>query len=241
MLGLGFWWDSHLRVGGDAAPRPRWAELARWLYRRRAPWIKLASLLRETFGRFGGPSKRDWFLTDGGHFENTSACALPRGEDPPHRARGLRRRSALPVHRRREPGAQGAHRPAGRNRILQAEGDAASALGRGHDAGRGRASASAPTACWPTWSKQFGSLNELASDDSDACFALASIRYCGIGDAQRSWLLLVKPNLRRGLPVDLFNFKDDHPAFPQQGTADQFFDEAQWESYFQLGRVLGSD
>ena len=49
----------------------------------------------------------------------------------------------------------------------------------------------------------------------------------------------VKPNLCSGLPVDLFNFKADHPEFPQQRTADQFFDEAQWESYFQLGNALG--
>jgi hypothetical protein len=29
------------------------------------------------------------------------------------------------------------------------------------------------------------------------------------------------------------------PAFPQQTTADQFFDEAQWESYRALGYHLG--
>jgi hypothetical protein len=27
--------------------------------------------------------------------------------------------------------------------------------------------------------------------------------------------------------------------FPQQGTGDQFFDEAQWEAYHQLGRLIG--
>jgi hypothetical protein len=41
------------------------------------------------------------------------------------------------------------------------------------------------------------------------------------------------------LPVDLFNFKAAQPAFPQQSTADQQFDEAQWESYFRLGKALG--
>ncbi|MBX3684442.1 MAG: hypothetical protein KF731_17610, partial [Thauera sp.] len=39
--------------------------------------------------------------------------------------------------------------------------------------------------------------------------------------------------------VDLINFAASNPAFPQQTTADQFFDEAQWESYYQLGFNLG--
>jgi hypothetical protein len=52
-------------------------------------------------------------------------------------------------------------------------------------------------------------------------------------------LLVVKPNICHGLPVDLINFKAKHPEFPQQTTVDQFFSEAQWESYHQLGRYLG--
>jgi hypothetical protein len=49
---------------------------------------------------------------------------------------------------------------------------------------------------------------------------------------------VVKPNLCDALPVDLLNFAADNPSFPQQTTGDQFFDEAQWESYYQLGRLL---
>jgi hypothetical protein len=42
-----------------------------------------------------------------------------------------------------------------------------------------------------------------------------------------------------GLPVDLMNFKRQYAEFPQQATSDQFFSEAQWESYFHLGSFLG--
>jgi len=52
-------------------------------------------------------------------------------------------------------------------------------------------------------------------------------------------LVLVKPNTSDALPVDLANFKANHPRFPQETTADQFFSEAQWESYFRLGQSLG--
>ena len=34
-------------------------------------------------------------------------------------------------------------------------------------------------------------------------------------------------------------FAERHPSFPQQTTGDQFFDEAQFEAYRQLGEALG--
>jgi hypothetical protein len=82
---------------------------------------------------------------------------------------------------------------------------------------------------------RFGALATLSSADSSACLALARIHYA---DGERGLLLVVKPNLCDALPVDLLNFAADNPSFPQQTTGDQFFDEAQWESYYQLGRLL---
>ena len=58
--------------------------------------------------------------------------------------------------------------------------------------------------------------------------------------APRGQIVLVKPNVSAGLPVDLLNFKAAEPRFPQQPTADQFFDEAQSKSYFRLGAELGA-
>ena len=34
------------------------------------------------------------------------------------------------------------------------------------------------------------------------------------------------------------NSRSVNPTFPQQSTADQFFDEAQWESYRRLGEYV---
>ena len=52
-------------------------------------------------------------------------------------------------------------------------------------------------------------------------------------------LLLVKPNLHDALDVDLLAYAEKHPAFPHESTGDQSFDEAQWESYHRLGEDFG--
>jgi hypothetical protein len=55
----------------------------------------------------------------------------------------------------------------------------------------------------------------------------------------RTLLVLIKPNLVEDAAVDLSLYAREHPEFPQQTTADQFFDEAQWESYRKLGVECG--
>jgi len=69
---------------------------------------------------------------------------------------------------------------------------------------------------------------------------LARVRYRasqGLGPV--GTLLVVKPHLHPQLPLDLLAYAHQHPGFPQQGTGDQFFDEAQWESYQRLGEDCG--
>jgi hypothetical protein len=82
-----------------------------------------------------------------------------------------------------------------------------------------------------------GGLDDIASPDSQACIALARVHY--VQSRQTGMLVLVKPNVFQGLPVDLQNFKREQPQFPQQATGDQFFSESQWESYHKLGELLG--
>lgn len=211
---LGYWWDSRSLDPAQSNWRP--------------PLSKVIGVVRETFGIFGGPNARDWYLTDGGHFENTGAYALLSertrvivvadcGADPQygfHDLENLVRKARIDLQADIE--------------FLKPK---VKSAGPAFDGARALAA-------------RFGSLNDLASNTSDACFALASIAYGDREDAVRAgpstgYLILVKPNLCSGLPVDLFNFKADNPEFPQQSTADQFFDEAQWESYFQLGNALG--
>ncbi len=43
------------------------------------------------------------------------------------------------------------------------------------------------------------------------------------------------------LKYGTYKYKIYHPDFPHESTSDQFFDEIQWESYYQLGQYLGSD
>lgn len=50
-------------------------------------------------------------------------------------------------------------------------------------------------------------------------------------------LVYFKPTLTDSDPVDVQNYKTLHPAFPHQPTANQWFDESQFESYRQLGRT----
>lgn len=52
-----------------------------------------------------------------------------------------------------------------------------------------------------------------------------------------------KPDLdkRDALKYGTYKYKIYHPDFPHEPTSDQFFDEIQWESYFQLGRFIGAE
>ena len=74
-------------------------------------------------------------------------------------------------------------------------------------------------------------------------YAIAAIHYA---DGSEGKLIVIKPTLLPGLPADLYGYKVSEPTFPQQTTADQFFDEAQFESYRELGyqltkRMLGEN
>ena len=50
-------------------------------------------------------------------------------------------------------------------------------------------------------------------------------------------LILLKATPFKGAPADVFSYRRDHPEFPDQSTADQFFDEKQFDSYRELGYV----
>lgn len=52
-------------------------------------------------------------------------------------------------------------------------------------------------------------------------------------------LLYVKASLGGGEPPDLMNYAFEQSGFPHQSTADQFFDEPQFESYRKLGYHIG--
>jgi hypothetical protein len=54
-------------------------------------------------------------------------------------------------------------------------------------------------------------------------------------------ILYIKASRRRGLPADVMNYASEHPSFPHESTADQFFSESQFESYRRLGHFLAGE
>lgn len=62
--------------------------------------------------------------------------------------------------------------------------------------------------------------------------AVGTINY---SPTDRGILMYVKPTLTGDEPPDVLQYKTRNKAFPHEGTGDQFYDEAQWESYRRLG------
>ncbi len=55
------------------------------------------------------------------------------------------------------------------------------------------------------------------------------------GDGDVGILLYVKPTLTGDEPADITQYARRNERFPHETTLDQFYDEAQWESYRRLG------
>jgi hypothetical protein len=93
-------------------------------------------------------------------------------------------------------------------------------------------------------------LRLIAGDSRPSCstshVAFGTIRYpeANGSPAFVGKLMLVKPTLTRGIferASDLINYALTEPLFPQQTTLDQWFDEAQFESYRKLGYLIGKE
>ncbi|MGH9373030.1 MAG: hypothetical protein ACRD15_16025 [Vicinamibacterales bacterium] len=66
--------------------------------------------------------------------------------------------------------------------------------------------------------------------------AIGSIKYSAVdGAADDGVLIYMKATLSGDEPADVLNYARSHAAFPHESTANQFFTEAQFESYRMLG------
>jgi len=74
---------------------------------------------------------------------------------------------------------------------------------------------------------------------SDKSWALGRIVYPD--SRQHGYLIYVKNSLGREAPIDIRQYRDAHPAFPHESTADQWFDEDQFEAYRHLGQSIAED
>ena len=221
---LGYWWDSgvnpHERIGVRTPPGLGGRVAAAFA----ASFPVQMHLGDEWLARFHGPARRRWYLTDGGHFENTAAYEL------------LRRR--VPVIIVGDCGGDPDYTfdDVG-NLVRLARTDFNTEI-RFCDAGR------LGELVGPDLLKTVGTLAELKLPDAEDAprfngkhAALAEVFYEG-AKAPGSLLLLLKPTVTGDEPADVLNYYSAHDSFPQESTADQFFDEAQWESYRKLGELI---
>lgn len=257
---LGYWWRSGIEPADRRGVTSKtWIQLALTGVRKLVP--VQSSLLAEWFARFTGTGRNEWNLTDGGHFENLGAYELLRRrlkliivcdheQDERYEFGGLanlvlKARVDLDAEidflddpaivRAQDPKlGDEARRAEGLPPLLPLEGiGSLDALRRGY-----RRSETMPQAL---------PFAPRAINDGDArAFslvhaALARVTYgTSSGEApnagrEQGWLLYVKSSLTGDEPADVLQYHAAHPAFPHESTADQFFDEAQWESHRALG------
>jgi hypothetical protein len=232
---LGYWWNSNVSTPTDTN-------------RARRSWLEdifplQAYLLRELLSRFSGTARPRWYLSDGGHFDNSGGYELVRRRllrmvvvdaeaDPLYTFEGL---ANLVRKARLDFGAE--------IRFLSAR--------------------ELDDVLPPTHRHLFGSLDELRPRTGVAALvaasepraprpaldpgrggrlarahaALASVQWAD-EPGRRAWLLYLKPTLSGDEPADVRQYHEAHPSFPQETTGDQFFDEAQWESYRMLGFTI---
>jgi hypothetical protein len=223
-LRLGYWWDSGIEPSSrPGATVPRGARAVLAAFAKVSPVY--SGLLSELLGRFPGTASRRWYLSDGGHFDNTACYELLRrklpvivlcdaGTDPDYALGDL---SNLVRLARLDFGAEITFLDA-----TELADEVDPSLGRYiaplEELGRVRPMERVPRAEAPH-------------------AALARIRYRN-GDEGR--LLVLKPTLCGGEPLDVRNYGATHPDFPHESTADQFFDDAQWEAYRRLGEHIAT-
>ena len=207
--------------------RLRWLSYLSWRF-----MPKPLMLTCEASATFFGQDRPWWYLSDGGHFENSAVYPLIKREldfiilsdasgDPDYEFGDLEN---LVRKARIDFGAD-------IDFYSRAEADSLFSL-----------SSNELTVISP---------EHLANNHSCRGVLLARIRYrerAGPVDASglpgkvyrpEGTLLVVKPNLHDALDVDLLAYAQKHTSFPHESTADQAFDEAQWESYHRLGEDFG--
>ncbi len=197
---LGYWWRNRLNPS-----RFWWSRLG-----------KSRAALQEMLARFPGLRSPVWYLSDGGHFDNTAVYSLLKrelrlivladcGADPNYvftDVENLTRKARIDL----DTGID----------FIDPD--------------------SLPTGLSAEMRARFGTPDSIMPSPGHQHLLLARISY---PSGASGCLLVVKPRLYCELPLDVAGYADRHRDFPQQSTAQQFFDESQWESYCQLGEVLG--
>lgn len=236
-LRTGYWWDS----GAKRAQRlglPPVGKLRRWLFAVPAFFSTQTSLLNEAMGNFGGPWFRTWYLSDGGFFEVTGAYELIRrrvryiilgdsGEDPLGRFDDL---SNLILKARIDFDAK--------IRFLEAEELEKHPRVAPFLANLERKDPAQHASIL----RALGGLADLRPDANGFTRKHAALGFVYYDDCDKpgSVILYLKATRSGDEDVDLLRYAAANPAFPNESTGNQFFDEPQWESYRRLGEHIGT-
>ncbi len=210
-LRLGYWWDH----GGRIASVDK-ATVSRWIGRRLDTFVFLFEEMTARYSR----TWRRVYLSDGGHFENSGAYALLHrrigvilvsdgGADPDDRFEDLEQ-----LVRKTRLDLRGEIEPLPEAEMREIAGDAARYFLN-----------AAPDADWH---------DRLADPGRFALLLRAHFP----GEQEDCIILWLKPRPIPALSLDVAAYARANPSFPQQATSDQFFDEAQWESYRKLGHDM---
>ncbi|MEU4114505.1 hypothetical protein AB0F71_08415 [Kitasatospora sp. NPDC028055] len=220
---LGTWLPNPAELGPAWSGTPDWRRAGQPAVRR------LPYQLRELTGRFPADD-RFLLTTDGGHYENLGLVELLR-----HRVRtavsidasgdsgcAANLAAAITLAREELGIVITLHRPE-----LLIPGSATSADGAGTDGGT--------------------PLRGLAAQLSERLSArgviTGDVHYPAIDgepDSERHGTLIVlQAVLTADMPYELQSYAVAHPAFPNDGTSDQWFDHQQFDAYQTLGRYLG--
>jgi hypothetical protein len=212
---LGYWWFRG-RALRKPWTTPRWSRLA-------GPVETFVYLFNEMTARYSR-SYRRLYLSDGGHFENSGALELVR--------RGVR--MAIVCDNGADPELtfgdleiliRTARLDLGRHISVATAHEVAALVGR------------AKTGTSLFFNGAEGDWRAVAQGEGGDAFALLlNINVAeGLTTRRTGQIIWLKPRRIGGLSEDVEGYIDAHPAFPHESTGDQFFDEAQWESYRRLG------
>jgi hypothetical protein len=216
---LGYWWDTYSAPFPDGALPFKRARVP--LPHKDLPLSPLRDglfgtqfcLLDELLGQFDGPRSRRWYLTDGGHFENTGVYEL------------LRRKLKFIV-------------------LLDNGADAKfdfediATLMRVARVDFG-------IEVYTSDKEPFRHPNEFFINSTYVSFtfhdfvkneaSLAVRLLVRYSDTETGQIILVKPRLTTLAPHDVWEYRKKQADFPHETTANQFFNDVQWESHRALG------
>jgi hypothetical protein len=173
-----------------------------------SPWLGLSPLLREAFGRTDDTYR--WIeLTDGGHFENLGLYEM------------VLRRCHLII-------------------VVDASTDPECHF---EDLGNALRKIEIDLGIPIRFAGALGM--EKGAKPTNHYSAVATIDYgCVDASPDKRWtarpgkLVYIKPGLNGSEPPDVTAYAGSHPLFPHESTADQFFNETQFESYRHLGSYV---